>query len=233
MLQNYIIVFGYKLLRLILRYKYLNQKPTIFNERAMEYQFVFRQLTKYCPTHVLDVGTGKTALPALINNCGIMVTAIDNIKDFWPKGMINHHYYIIDDNILYSKLLKTFGMITCISVLEHIEDHNNAVHSMLQLLKSGGHLILTFPYNETSYNKNVYNHIGSNAPRNLPYITQAFSRKELNGWMRDNNAIIVEQEYWKYFSGDYWSVGMRLNPPVEVKVNQPHQITTILIKNND
>jgi SAM-dependent methyltransferase len=232
-LQNYIISFGYKLLRQALKYKYLNQKPMTFNERAMEYQFVFRQLTKYCPQHVLDVGTGKTALPALINNCGLMVTAIDNIKDFWPKGMINHHYYIIDDNILSTKLLNRFDMITCISVLEHIEDHKKAIQSMFQLLDSGGHLILTFPYNEIRYHRNVYDHIGSNAPKDLPFSTQAFSRKELNSWIIDNNAVIVEQEYWKYFSGDYWSVGDRLSCPVEVKVDEPHQISTVLLKKNN
>lgn len=230
LISKSILVLGYKLLRLFLKHHYLNKKPVAFNERAMEYHFVFRQLTKFCPQHLLDVGSGKTALPALINNCGFNVTAIDNIKDFWPKGMINHHYYIIDDNILSTKLQNKFDMITCISVLEHIKDHARAMQSMFRLLESGGHLILSFPYNDTRYHSNVYDLQGSNAPKGLPYITQAFSRNELNDWIRDNNASIIEQEYWKYFAGDYWSVGERLDYPVKVSVGEPHQISTILLK---
>jgi len=227
-----IIVLGYKFLRLFLKYKDRNIKPRGFNERAMEYQFVFRQLTKFCPQHLLDVGSGKTALPALISNCGFKVTAIDNIKDFWPKGMINHHFYIIDDDILSTKLQNKFDMITCISVLEHIKDHAKAMQSMFRLLDSGGHLVVSFPYNDTRYHPNVYDLQGSNAPKGLPYITQVFSRKELNAWIRDSNASILEQEYWNYFTGDYWSVGERLNLPVKVSVGEPHQISTVLLRKN-
>jgi len=229
MITKSIIYFGYKFLRLFLKYNYLNRRPAVFNERAVEYEFVFRQLAQYCPQDILDVGTGKTALPALMNACGPKVTAIDNIKDFWPKGMINHHYYVIDDNILSTQLQNKFDMITCISVLEHIEDHSQAMQSMFRLLKSGGHLIVTFPYSETCYHPNVYELQGSNAPMGLPYVTQSFSRYELNGWIKDNDARIVEQEYWRYFSGDFWSVGERLNIPLKASVNEPHQISTILL----
>lgn len=217
-------------LQLLLKLEYRHQKNEMFNERAVEYAFVFRHLAKYTPRNVLDVGTGQSALPALIRNCGIHTTAVDNIRDFWPKGFINRHFYVINDNIKSPSLRKSYDMITCISVLEHIREHRQAVRSMFKLLKDKGRLILTFPYNENRYSRNVYESAGSNAPGNLPYITQAFSRKEVEEWIADNNAGLVAQEYWRYFSGEYWTVGNRLPAPQKVRKDEKHQITCILLK---
>jgi len=48
-----------------------------FNERTIEYAYVFDAINKHAPRTFLDVGTGKTALPALVKACGIEVFAID------------------------------------------------------------------------------------------------------------------------------------------------------------
>ena len=122
-----------------------------FNERPVEYGFVFRKLAEVYPHRILDVGTGTTALPHLMRNCGFLVTATDNVRDYWPEGMLNRHYYIINDDITNSHLKATFDFITCISVLEHIEDADHAVANMLRLLKQDGHLVMTFPYTERNY----------------------------------------------------------------------------------
>ena len=86
--------------RQICRREFLTQKFSGFNERAVEYKFLFEHLAQVCPKTVLDVGTGKTALPQLIRTCGPLVTAIDNIKDYWPVGMTNRHYHVLDEDIL-------------------------------------------------------------------------------------------------------------------------------------
>ena len=101
--------------------EYQGQKTSNINERPAEYQFVFKTLAKVCPTSVLYIGTGKTALTHLIRPCGHKVTAIDNINDYWPKGMFNRHFHIIHDDITETKLKDTFDFIPCVSVLEHIK----------------------------------------------------------------------------------------------------------------
>jgi 2-polyprenyl-3-methyl-5-hydroxy-6-metoxy-1,4-benzoquinol methylase len=217
-------------IRYLCKREYTAQRYAAFNERAVEYRFVFQQLARYCPKEILDVGTGMTALPHLMANCGFVVTAIDNIKDFWPQGITNRHFYVINDDITSPKLQTAFDMITCVSVLEHIEKFDQAVRSMFSLLRPGGHLILTFPYNETCYAENVYMLEGSSAPRDFPFITQAFSRRELNQWIRNNNARLIDQEYWRYFTGEYWTVGARLPFPEQVQKDENHQITCILLK---
>lgn len=216
----------------IIHREYLNPPFQNFNERPVEYRFVFEQIAEFYPKTILDVGTGVTALPHLMANCGCRVTAIDNIKDYWPNGMHNRHYYVLDDDITCSKIIEQFDMITCVSTLEHIKKFDEAVKSMFRLLVTGGHLILTFPYNDEKYCENVYQQTGSTAPKNLDYITQAFSGKELDEWAKENQATITKQEFWQFFDGDYWTIGKKLFPPKKVERSAKHQLSCIVFKKN-
>ena len=204
------------------------------NERAVEYRFLFEQLVEIAPATVLDIGSGTTAIPAVIASCGIVVTAVDNIKDFWPKGMFNRHFHVVNDDITATKLVERFDLISCISVLEHIQNHEAAVDAMFRLLKPGGHLVLTCPYNERKYCPNVYKLPDSDAYHHaVPYICQSFSSKELEKWVTRNEATILKQEYWKYYSGEFWSCNTRLHKPQKVDSNVCHQITCLLMKKAD
>src|SRR5208282_4986502 len=136
--------------------EFANRTFNRHNERPLEFGFVFEQIAALRPVTVLDVGTGTTALPHLIANCGCVVTAIDNVKDYWDKGMVNRHWRVIDDDILKPKLTETFDLVTCVSVIEHIVDHQTAFLNMLRLVKPGGHLIMTTPYAERYPVPNVY-----------------------------------------------------------------------------
>ncbi|GAH10357.1 unnamed protein product, partial [marine sediment metagenome] len=155
----------------ICRQEFESQTFLRFNERPIEFDFVFRKLGEIYPRTILDVGTGKTALPHLMRHCGFLVTATDNVRDHWASGMLNRHYHVIDDDITDTRLSDTFDLITCISVLEHIQKPDDAIRNMFSLLKTNGHLILTCPYNEKSYVKNVYELPGSSYGKGLPYIT--------------------------------------------------------------
>ena len=205
-----------------------------FNERPLEFGFLFKAIGTLCPKKVLDVGTGTTALPHLIRNCGPTVTAIDNIKDFWPSGMSNRHYHVIDRDITSFKKLKfndKFDLITCISVLEHITDHNKAIQNMFSLLNEGGHLIITCPYTENNYNENVYLLPESHSFRkSVPYVCQSYSRENLNTWLSENGGRIIDQEFWQCWSGEYWSTRDQIIPPLKVDSKNNHQLTCILIK---
>lgn len=209
--------------------EYINSKFRWINERPIEYHFVFQTLTTIYIKTVLDIGTGTTALPHLIRNCGYLVTAID-IYDYWPSGIFNRHYYIIRDDITNSKLKMKFDCITCISVLEHIKNFNAAVENMVNLLNEKGYLILTFPYNEEKYIENVYKLPGAGYGQNNPQICQVFSRDELNNWLNVYNIKIIQQEYWQVFEGEYWTFGKHINPPHRVGKEEKHQLSCILIQ---
>lgn len=212
------------------RHEFENQQFVGINERPVEFRFVFQHLAALCPKTVLDVGTGVTALPHLMRNCGFLVTATDNIRDYWPAGMINRHYHVIQDDITDTHLSGPFDFVTCVSVLEHVKDHRAAVRSMFSLVRPGGHIIITCPYNEERYVRNVYELPDTTVTAKYPFITQAFSRAEVEGWVRDNRGEPVEQEYWQFFTGEYWTCGERLCPPVRTTRDGKHQITCLLLR---
>ena len=219
------------------RYEYRHQKFEAINERSIEYGFVFDCITCYMPTHVLDVGTGKTALPHLVRNCGPLVTAIDNVHDFWPGGMINRHYHVknIDISAPELNLRVEFNMITCISVLEHIANFEQAVRNMMDLLPINGYLILTFPYIEAGYYiANVYDMAESNAyDRDIPFICQSFTRDILDKLVDDNGGRIIKQKYWQCWTGEFWTAGERIIPPRQKEATEPHNLTCVAIKKNN
>jgi SAM-dependent methyltransferase len=219
--------------RILCKFEYDRQKFSHLNERPIEFGFVFRQITKIWPKTVLDVGTGKTALPYMMRNCGLLVTAIDNIKDYWEFGMVNRHYHVINDDIKNSKLNKKFDLITCISVLEHIDDHRSAMKSMCKLLNPGGHLILTCPYNDNEYIPNVYDLEESNVNHKVSFVTQSFSSTERDSWTQDSEFSLVSDEYWQFFEGQFWTCGNLLSKPMLVSKNHKHQLCCMLFKKKD
>jgi 2-polyprenyl-3-methyl-5-hydroxy-6-metoxy-1,4-benzoquinol methylase len=187
-------------------------------------------LTKIYPKSILDVGTGTTALPHLIRGCGFVVTATDNVREYWAPETINRHYHIVDDDITKTKLNKKFDLISCVSVLEHIENADAAISNMIWMLNSKGYLILTMPYNEKNYIKNVYELEGASYGKNSTYIAQSFSRNEIDKWVREWKLEIVDQEYWKFWDGDYWTLGNQIIPPHKVSSQDKHQLTCILFR---
>lgn len=217
----------------ISKLEFRKQKFIGLNERPMEYGFVFRCIGMLYPTSVLDVGTGTSALPHLIRNCGPFVTAIDNIRDYWPSGMSNRHYHVLDRDITSNipVLHEKFDLITCISVLEHIKDHDRAIHNMFEMLNEEGHLVLTCPYTENEYMENVYLLPESNAyGKQMPFICQSYSKEKLHSWLTDNGGEIIDQEYWQFWDGDFWSTGGRIIPPRKTGPDAKHQHTCLLIK---
>jgi 2-polyprenyl-3-methyl-5-hydroxy-6-metoxy-1,4-benzoquinol methylase len=203
------------------------------NERVVEYGFVFKSLLNDNIKKVLDVGTGLTALPHVLDTCGFQVTAIDNIDDYWGHAMFNRHYHVINDNILNTNMKETFDAITCVSVLEHIHDHHKAIEGMFSLLNPSGIIILTFPYNENIYIDNVYKIDGADWGDHVKYIAQVFSRNEINQWLKNNDGEVIDQEYWKNYTGKYHVFGDSIYPPQKVTKDDLHQLTCIVIKKKD
>ena len=215
--------------RLLCAREYKKQIFEGINERPIEFSFLFRDLVEFWPKKILDVGTGMTALPHLMRNCGFLVTATDDMKDYWPAGMINRHYHVINDDITNTAISETFDAVTCISVLEHIPAHAKAMRSIYKLLRPGGHLILTCPYNETSYAPNVYKLPESSVRGDCPFVTQAFSRKQLDGWLSESPFKLIKQEYWQFFEGEFWTCGARLPKPIPASVDSRHQLCCIVL----
>jgi len=203
---------------------------TRVNERPIEYRFVFDVATRVAPTTVLDVGTGKTSLPHLLWICGYEVTAIDNVSDYWGDGLLNRHFEVLDQDITAPTLDRRFDLVTCISTLEHIPAHITAVKAMTSLVEPGGHLVLTIPYCEEQYHANAYDLPGSSYGQSNPFLTQIYSRAEVERWLKETGCELVEQQYWQVFSGDLWTVGEHVYPFREVGVEDRHHLSCLLLR---
>ncbi len=200
------------------------------NERPVDLRFLFECMTLLSPRTVLDVGTGVSPLPALLRNCGVRVTAIDNIIDYWPTGLFNQHYHVIDDDISRTRLEARFDLIICLEVLQHVARHKDAVRSMFERLNPNGHLIISCPYNEHEYVANAYALPGAGYGHGNPYVCQQHDAANRDAWIRENGAQLVIQEHWQIFSGQYWTYGDRLAPPLRVGPNDTHQFTCMLLR---
>jgi SAM-dependent methyltransferase len=201
-----------------------NQRFTGHNERSIEYGFALRALAEERPKTVLDVGTGTTAWPHLLNNCGYVVTAIDNVRDYWPRGMSNRHWAVRDVDIVDpGQQLGKFDAVTCISVLEHIEDHERAMRSMASLLAPDGILILTTPYSHDHPCPNVYKRPDALYGKELPYICRSSSSADVDRW-RGMNLALQHQELWRLFTGDVWATGERCDWTQALTPGEPHQL---------
>lgn len=223
-------VIGGWYLKPLLKYELKHPSFKEINERAVEFSFAFRWLSKICPSNVLDIGAGTTSWPHVLANCGFRVIATDKIFGYWKKGFFNRHYPIISDDITKSKLKGQFDFITCISVLEHIPDYNSAVKEMFRLLKKNGYLLLTFPYNEKKFIDNVYKLPGAGYGQDSLCICHVFSRNELEQFLKENNGKIVDQAYYEIFDGEFWTFGKRIYPPREVKKEDKCHLSCVLIQ---
>lgn len=208
------------------------QKPrfSCINERPIEYGFALACLGRTSPNTVLDVGTGMSAWPRVLADCGFRVTAMDNVSDYWARGIFNRHYHVVDDDITKPKLTERFDFVTCISVLEHIPNHQEAVRGVFGLVNDGGHAVLSFPYNERRYVSNVYELEGAGYGKDKPYVCQVFSRDELEGWMKVCGGEIVGEEYYEVFSGELWTFGERIYPPRRTGRDGRHQLACLLVR---
>lgn len=221
---------GRAYIRKLTRDDYQHQKVPCRNERAVEYRFLFDCLIQTGAETVLDVGTGNTAVPHVLRTCGCHVTAIDNIAEFWPRGMINRHWYVLDDDIRKPEVTGSFDLVSCISVIEHIEDHLSAMEGMVRLLAPHGHLVLTTPYTEQRTVSNVYAEPGAAYGQDAPYVCRSSSRTELTQWLDVTGAEIVVQEYWRFWTGPFWTQGELYLVPEQVTADEPHQLACFLLR---
>lgn len=198
------------------------QKSTV-NERPIEYRFALQCLTDARPKSVLDVGTGTTAWPRTLADCGYYVRAIDNVRDYWPSGMTNRHWQVDDVDITKPfSFTGRYDAITCISVMEHIVDHESAVRNMLGLLQNGGSLIITTPYNHQTHVPNVYKRDDALYGKDLPYICRSHSVAEIDQW-QNLGAKLKRRELWRLFSGPVWATGDRAEWK-QASETEPHQL---------
>jgi SAM-dependent methyltransferase len=146
---------------------------------------------------------------------------------------VNRHFPVVNGDITAPALDLKFDMITCVSVLEHIPNHRAAIRGMFSLLRPGGHVVLTFPYNEQRYVPDAYKLPEASYGADYRFVAQIYSRRELDTWLADTGGKILLQEYFEVFTGDLWTVGARLDPVRRSEQDRKHHLTCLLLRKPD
>jgi SAM-dependent methyltransferase len=149
--------------------------------RTIEYPIIADEILKWCckNTNYLDIGTGESILPIFIGlESQANITVVDKfswvqkqikfINKLGKKGWLEEkRFVVIEDDFLNITNLKqeSIDIITAVSVIEHIEGRGDslAIGKIYSLLKPGGRLLISVPYNHNSDNefyvkKEVYGH---------------------------------------------------------------------------
>ena len=184
-------------------------------EYLFQFEFALRAVARHAPRELLDVGSGLSAWPRLLAETGIRVTATDEMRSYWGS-MFNRHYNVIPDDITNTRLDRQFDMVTCLGVLTTIADDKPAVRNLFNLVKPGGHLVLTFAYKDDRPIPNAYAFPESTYGQNARFICRMFSRAEVEGWLAEHGGELEEAEFFRVWTGELWTFGERLHPPVRV-----------------
>jgi 2-polyprenyl-3-methyl-5-hydroxy-6-metoxy-1,4-benzoquinol methylase len=153
-----------------------------------------------------------------------VTTAIDNVRDYWDSQMVNRRWTVLDVDITkLGEFHGPFDAMTCISVMEHIVDHENAVRNMLRLLAPGGLLIITTPYNHREHCPNVYKRPDALHGQDNTYTCRSHSAKEIERWQQ-LGARLKRRELWRLFSGPVWATGNRIGWEQAQSEDEPHQL---------
>jgi len=124
---------------------YLSYKITGWHIRDVEWDFVLDylpKLDKWQASKVLDVGCSRNLFCHEVISRGYKLYGVDLEK----PGFEYPGSFLLWDIRTKNKMLSNFDFVTCISVLEHIEQgKNDALYQMINCLSVGGRLLITIP----------------------------------------------------------------------------------------
>lgn len=122
--------------------------------RYFEFDFIWRRISNLPPGRYLDVSSPRL-FPLMVMRRRVQLTAellnpdLSDLSEtrnlaraIGVESRCNFHNVLIEA-APFDK--GSFDLITCISVLEHIPDHEAALRSMWGLLRPGGRLYLSLP----------------------------------------------------------------------------------------
>ena len=119
-------------------WEYLKQYFTGGISQFRYYQNIFiKQFGAECRGKVLEIGADKSFS---------YKNYFPNANEYLCTNITGDFDLIVDATNMFSIPDSSVDVIVCISVLEHIFEHEKAINEIERVLKPGGELILTIPF---------------------------------------------------------------------------------------
>lgn len=121
--------------------------------RLWEYGLFLNALKRTNSVTVLDVGGGNSLLSPGLAEFGYEVTQInadsDNETCKKQNSLLGLSVEYVQADFLQVKSRKKYDAVACISVIEHVEEHNEFLLKLFSMVKSKGLLFLTTDFSST------------------------------------------------------------------------------------
>lgn len=171
--------------KIIKKYWKNNEKPFLGDKLV---GLILKLSKKYIKGKVLDIGAGSGALIKKIPNA----VGIDVIPG----------RYVIEGDIINLKFDDNFfDTVFCTEVIEHLnnEDIEKGINEIYRVLKSGGNLILTTPYNENLKNGELICP-KCNFKFHLWQHLQSFDIKKVKEILKDFEIINIKTKAFSFYT---------------------------------
>lgn len=127
----------------------LNYKNLLIRATPGLHEKILRIISENCSKGtVLDWGAGQGALSQRLVDEGYKVTAVDMSSEFAAEGVAYHRIDFHDD-LAVKKFIEvhsgSFDVVIGIEVIEHVENPWSYVRQLRDLVRAGGHIIVSTP----------------------------------------------------------------------------------------
>jgi 2-polyprenyl-3-methyl-5-hydroxy-6-metoxy-1,4-benzoquinol methylase len=137
---------------------------------------------------VVDVGCGSGELLALLHGAHPEVSALAGV-DLSPDQVVRNRarlpgaeFFALD--IQKDTLARTFDLVVCSEVIEHLDDQRSAVRNLACMVNPGGRLVVTCPTGMMYPTERHFGHV------------RHPGAKDLAAWARDTGLEVISLQNW-------------------------------------
>jgi len=144
--------------------KYGTETLEVLSQAKKFNRWMYETIRPHCSGKVLEIGSGIGNISEYFFEEGFDITLSDYENSYFPllrqkfEGKINFngiHLMDFSDKDLAKKfpdLIEKFDTVFALNVVEHIEDHVQALENAGKMLKKGGKVIILVPAFQSLYN---------------------------------------------------------------------------------